>query len=100
MTVDFSTVDALNRCNVSELEKIGRSLNPQAPGSCEEFGRHVKKVEAALIHTYGIVAYVAMYQDRPSDAAELWSRMGDFCDLAINALRTLKERFPSCGTSE
>ncbi|HTG42959.1 MAG TPA: hypothetical protein VK633_00385 [Verrucomicrobiae bacterium] len=100
MTLDLATVDTLNRCNVSEMEKVGHALNPQVPGSCEEFGRHVKKVEAALIHTYSIVAYVSLHQKNPAEAAALWKHMGNFCDVAINALRTLKERFPFCGAPE
>jgi hypothetical protein len=100
MTLDLATVDTLNRCNLSEMEKVGKSLDPQAPEACEQFGRHVKKVEAALIHTYGIVAYVAVYQTSPGDAAKLWKLMSEFCEVALNVLRNMKERFRYCGTPE
>jgi hypothetical protein len=82
------------------MEKVGRALNPENPRSREAFGHQVRKVQAALIHTYGLVAYVAVYQKSPNDAAKLWHFMGEFCGLAINALRDLKERFPYCGAPE
>ena len=100
MTLDLTTVDALNRCSVSELEKAGQKLDPDAPGACEEFGRHVKKVEAALIHTYGLVAHIALYQESPAEAAQLWKQMGEFCAVTLIVLRQMKERFPHGGTPE
>lgn len=100
MTLDLSTVDILNRCNVTEMKKAGDLLDPQVPGACVEFGRHVKRVEAAIIHTYGLVAYLALYQEEPAEAARLWKQMGEFCETALTALSDLKERFPYCGTPE
>lgn len=98
MTLELDVVDTVNRCNISELEKLGESLDPQRPDSCDKFGEHVAGVQAALVHTYRIVSYVAVRTDDPKLAAQHWKQMGEFCDLALNALKTLKEKFPYCGT--
>ncbi|MDB6041022.1 MAG: hypothetical protein JWM99_4863 [Verrucomicrobiales bacterium] len=100
MMVDLATFETLNRCNVSEMEKVGNSLSPENPTACDEFRVHLKKVEAALIHTYSLVAYLALYQKNPIDAAELWKFMSKFSDLTINTLKTIKGKFPYCGAPE
>lgn len=100
MTVDFKDVDALNRCDVSEMERFGNQLDPELPESCEEFGQHVQKVQAALIHTYAMIARSAVRKENPADAAALWEIMRDFCDFTVEKLENLKERFPLCGTPE
>lgn len=100
MTLDLDTVDTLNRCSLSEMEKVGHSLNPQMPDSCGQFRGHVKKVEAALIYTYGLVSFIAVHRKDPFDAANLWKQMSAFCEAALTTLREMKDRFPYCGTPE
>jgi len=100
MIVDLAALETVNRCNVSEMEKVGKALNPENRAACELFGHQVKNVEAALIHTYRLVSYVAVNQESPAKAAELWKSMGEFSDLAINALRDIKGQFPYCGAPE
>ncbi len=98
MTLEMDVVDTVNRCNISEMEKLGESLDPQQPGACEKFGAQVAGVHAALVHTYRIVSFVGVRTENPKIAAQYWKRMGEFCDLALSALKTLKEKFPYCGT--
>src|SRR4051794_31246434 len=95
---DLDVVDAVNRCNISEMEKFGETLDPQSPESCANFGRYVSGVQAALVHTYRIVAYVAVREESPKQAAAHWRKMSEFCDLALEALKNLKDKFPYCGT--
>ena len=99
MTSELEIVDAVNRCNISEMEKIGAELNPDAFGSCQVFSVHVEAVHAALVHTFRIVSYVSIREPDPAKAAAHWRKMSQFCDLAIKALKKLKDKFPNCGTS-
>ncbi len=98
--IDLKVVDALNRCNVSEMELVGSTLDPSLEDSCEKFGRKVSIVQAALVHTYGIVAFAAVREKNPEQAVILWETMSAFCDVALIALKSLKEKFPHCGTPE
>jgi hypothetical protein len=81
------------------MEKIGTALDPAAYGSCETFATHVHRVEAALAHTFQLVAYVSIREADPAKAAAHWRKMSQFCDLAIKALKKLKDKFPNCGTN-
>lgn len=100
MMIDLKVVDALNRCNVSDMERVGRELDPSVHNSCQKFGVKVSEVQSALVHTYGIVAFLAVREKNPKQAAALWKDMSDFCDVALTALKGMKERFPHCGTPE
>ena len=100
MMIDLKVVDAFNRCNVSEMERVGKALDPSMEDSCAKFGRMVSIVQSALVHTYGIFTFAAVREKDPKQAAILWESMSDFCDVALNALKSLKEKFPHCGTPE
>jgi hypothetical protein len=93
-------LDAVNRCQISEMEKAARELDPGSPDSCIQFGRHVQNVQAAIIHTYQIVAYQAIRDKDPAVAAARWKAMSDFCDAALATLKDLKNAHPHCGTPE
>jgi hypothetical protein len=99
MTSELDLVDTVNRCNISEMEKVGTELDPDDVNSCQTFAVHVNGVHAALIHTYRIVSYVAIRETDPGRAAEHWKKMSQFCDLTIKALKKLKDKFPNCGTN-
>ena len=99
MTLNQDLVDAVNLCSISEMEKDGRELDPKNPDSCTAFAEHVTRIQVALMHTYQIVAYAAVREPSPVQAAEHWKKMARFCDLALTVLKDAKERFPSCGTS-
>jgi hypothetical protein len=100
MMIDMALVDTLNRSNVSDMEKTGDSLDPKEEGSREIFGQKVSMVQGALIHTYAILSLAAIRERNPKDAAAIWCRMTDFCDVALKVLSRLKEKFPLCGTPE
>ena len=100
MMIDLEVVNTVNRCNVSEMQKVCQLLDPKMEDSCAKFGKHVITVQAALMHTYRIVTFVAVHEKNPAQAAALWKQMGEFCDHALGALKSLKERFPKCGTPE
>lgn len=99
MTSELDLVDTVNRCNISEMEKVGAALDPNHHDSCQTFAIHVQGVHAALLHTYRIVAYAAVREADPGRAALHWKRMSEFCELAIKVLKKVKDKFPNCGTS-
>jgi hypothetical protein len=100
MTDIGEVLDSVNRCQIAEMEKKARELDPAQSGSTAEFSRQVRNVQAAIIHTYQITAYSSLRQADPMSAAALWKAMSDLCDRALGVLRTLKDTYPGCGTNE
>ena len=98
--VNLDLIETVNRCQVAEMERIGKELNPQEYGAGEQFARQVERVQAAIVHTYQVVAFAAFRQSDPKAAAMLWQHMSSFCDLALGVLKTLKDRYAHCGTPE
>ena len=100
MAINLEQLNSVNRCQISEMEKAGRELDPGKHGSCEEFARHVRGVQSAIEHTYQFTAYHAVRQKRPADAAELWMEMSKLCESALGVLKNLKDIYPQCGAPE
>ena len=93
-------LNSVNHCQISEMEKAGDTLDPNAYESCTEFSRHVRNVQAAIVHTYQMVAHKAVRESDPGKAAVLWKEMGELCDEALKQLKRLKDVYPTCGTQE
>lgn len=93
-------LNTVNRCQITELEKKGRELDPGKHGSCEEFAYHVRNVQAVIMHTYQISAFRALQEKEPSVAAQIWKEVSELCNAALNVLRTLKDVYSGCGTPE
>jgi hypothetical protein len=91
---------SVNRCQVAELEKAGKQLDPSAYDSCAVFGQHVRNVQAAVIHTYQLISFAAIRETDPAKAMSLWEEMVRFCEDALNVLSGLREVYPQCGTHE
>lgn len=64
------------------------------------FTRQVKQVEGVLRNTYGIAASLAKKAETLEEVAEIWGQMSELCDQALQALRTLKDKYADCGTPE
>jgi hypothetical protein len=82
------------------MQKAGQDLIPDEHGACEAFSEHVRSVQGAVVHTYQITAFAAVREQDPKRAAERWKEMVKFCDAALEATKTLKDRFPLCGTPQ
>ena len=93
-------ISCVNRCQIAELEKVGKDLDPGAYDACVVFSRHVRNVQAAVTHTYQIIAFAAVRQADPGKAAALWKDMIQVCELALHALKDLKSAYAQCGTHE
>jgi hypothetical protein len=98
--ISLETLGSINRCQIHEMEMAGQHLDPAVEGSCKEFGHKVRNVQAAIIHTYQVVAHLAIQQADAAGAAVLWREMNELCDAALVALRDLKGKYPYCGTPE
>jgi hypothetical protein len=96
----LEVLSSVNRCQIAEMEKKGKELDPAQYGSCEKFSHCVRNVQAAIIHTYQITAFRSLKESDPKLAAEIWKSMSDFCNSALIVLKTLKDIFPGCGTLE
>ena len=99
-SLDLEVLNSVNRCQISEMEKAGSTLDPNVSESCTEFSRHVRNVQAAIVHTYQMVAHQAIRESEPGKAAVLWREMGELCDDALKRLKELKDIYPGCGTQE
>lgn len=100
MTDALDVLDTVNKCQVDRLKKAGQELDPQTQSDCAVFTRIVSDVQAAVIHTYQMTAVASMREADPKAAAALWKKMSDFCDSTLIVIRTVKAKYPHCGTSE
>ena len=91
---------SVNRQQLEAMQKAGEALDPKSVESCRAFGDAVRKVESAIIHTYQLVASIAVKESDPGRAADAWRCMNEFCDEALAKLRDRKGAHPSCGTPE
>lgn len=96
----LETLTTVNQCQLSEMEKAATVLDPEVEDSCIQFGQHVRNVQAAIIHSYQIAAFLAIREAEPGKAAEHWKWMDNLCDSALRILKRLKDVYPHCGTPE
>ena len=100
MGINAEHLNSVNRCQVAEMEKLGKQLDPKAETSCKVFGVQVRKVQAAVIHTYQITAFASLREADPALAATLWKSLMEFCENALRVLQSLKDLYPYCGAPE
>jgi len=100
MAITLEYLNLVNRCQIAEMEKAAEEIDQKNPGWCEPFSKEVRNVQAAVIHTYHLTAFASLRESDPAKAAMLWKEMVTFCEEALTSLKTLKDRFPLCGTSE
>ena len=99
--VSFDDLLQINRPQIDEMQRIGDSFSdPNVPGACEAFTRQVKIVESILIQTYGLGTALAKRAEELREVAEIWNGMSSFCNVAFQALSSLKDKFPYCGTPQ
>lgn len=99
-SIKLEDLNAVNRGQISELAKAGRTLDPGRNDSSVQFTKLVKNVEAVIRHTYQLTAHAAIREADPAKAAVLWNEMEELCKAALNDLKGLKEIYPQCGTPE
>jgi len=99
-SIILEDLNAVNRCQISEMAKAGRTLDPQWNDSGVQFTKLVRNVEAVIRHTYQLTAHAAIRDADPAKAAIVWKEMEELCQAALTELKELKEVFPQCGTPE
>ena len=93
-------ISTVNRRQLGDMEIAGKQLDPSQTESCAAFGVHVRNVQAAIVHTYALVAHASVNEATPEAATALWKAMIEQCDDALRVLRKLKDLYPDCGTPE
>ena len=100
MGITLEHLDSVNRCQIAEMEKAAKQLDPNKSGSDAAFSIHVRNVQAAVIHTYQLTAFASLREPDAANAALQWKDMTRFCESALTVLRLLKDVYPGCGTPE
>lgn len=99
--LSFDELIEAGRPPLAEMERVGNAFgDPRTEAACIALSRQVLFVEATVRQTYGYAAKLARRADTLEEAAEVWRRMGAFCDATIQMLSGLKDRYPNCGTGE
>lgn len=99
--LSFDELLAIAEPQVRELQRVGDSFpGPDAPGACEAFSRQVRLLEGTVVTNYRVAAALAREAQDLKEAAELWRRMSQFCELILQVLAELKDKYPTCGTPE
>jgi hypothetical protein len=84
---------SVNRCQVEQMEKAAERQDP-----CEEFFNHVRNVQASIINTYQVTAFVSLRERDPMVAASAWKRMRELCENALRVIGLFRMAYPNCGT--
>jgi hypothetical protein len=100
MTIELETIQELNRCQISDMKKVGESLDPAHPDSCGVFSQKVFNLQCALVNTYQIVAHLSLKEPDPGKAALMWKQISEVCDMALSTLKQLKDVYPHCSASD
>jgi hypothetical protein len=99
--LSFDDLFRINRPQIDEMRRVGESFpNDQAPGACEAFSCQVRVVEGLLIQSYRIAVALAKKTEDLPEVAEIWRQMSSLCNLTLEALASLKDKYPYCGTPQ
>jgi hypothetical protein len=99
--VSFEDLLRINRPQVDYMQKIGEAItDPNSLDACEIFTKQVRIVEGLLIQTYGIAAEFSKRAADLQEIADIWSSMAMFCNVVLQTLSLLKDKFPYCGTPQ
>ena len=100
MDTCLEVLNSVNQCQIDRMEKVGRDMDPSQQGSFETFSQQVQQVQAAIIHTFQVAAYLSLHEPEPSAAAMIWKQVSRLCDHALAVLRQLRDKYPDCGTPQ
>jgi hypothetical protein len=95
---NLDILEAVNRSQIDQLKNAGLELDPAVDRA--RFSKHVSNVQAMVVHTYQLIAWQAVRQPDPKEAARFWKAMTELCDAALTVLKEYKSVYPHCGTPE
>ncbi len=97
--VSFADLVEIHRPQIEEMQRVGHAFSdPTAPNAGDAFSHQVKLVEGTLRQTYREAAALAKRTLDLEEVKEIWSQMSAFCGATIQALTTLKGKYPGCAT--
>jgi len=97
----FNDILQIGQPQIDEIQRVGNSFpSADIQGACAAFARQVRLLEGVVVNNYMVAAALARKADELKDVAEVWSRMSQFCQSALQVLAQLKDKYPSCGTPE
>ncbi len=96
MNAEMELIYSSNRCDLEELKRL---QGEPATEDCEAFDELILRIQASVIYTYQITAFLAIRLADPSEAAKHWQYMVAYCDSALTTIRKLKDNTPQCGAA-
>ena len=99
--LSFKDLIEINQPQIAEMQRVADSFaSSEMPGACETFSKQVRVIEGVLTQTYGVATVIARKTADLKEVAEIWDRMGFFCNSSLHILAALRHKFPYCGTSQ
>ena len=99
--LEFSAIVETEKPQIEDLLKVAeRYPDPAAMDAREAFSKQVRAVEGLITNTYRVAVAFARKANDPHEESETWRCMGGLCNMAIQILSTLKEKYPYCGTPQ
>ncbi|MCI0642042.1 MAG: hypothetical protein L0Y70_23440 [Gemmataceae bacterium] len=99
--VSFEDLIQIHRPQIEEMQRVGESFShPDSPDACQSFTHQVRMVEGTLRQTYREASALARRTEDLREVSDIWSRMSSFCNFALQALASLKDKYSNCGTAE
>lgn len=97
--LEFSEFVQLTTPHVEALNSVAEQYpDSLAPGACEAFSHQVRIVEGLIVSHYTMAATLAKRSESLGEIATLWQQMGSLCNTALITVKSLKDRYPYCGT--
>jgi hypothetical protein len=98
-SLSYEEVIDAGRPRLTELRRVVQFLAEEgAPQPEAAFARELIAVEASLRQTYGLVAQMARKAESLDEVADIWRRMGAYCEAALQILTEQQKKDPGLGT--
>ncbi len=99
--LSFHDILECGRPQIDEMQKVGDSYSSrEEEGACVAFTRQINLLEGVVLQSYRVAVTLARKADDLNEVAEIWGKMSQFCETALQALARLKDKYPECGTPE
>ena len=94
--VSFEDLLEIHRPQIDEIRRFGEAI-PNGPTAEGTLANHIRALEGTLRQTYREAAALAKRTDELQEIAEIWNRMSLFCNLALEALGSFRDRYAQAG---
>src|SRR6266480_2219495 len=90
----------LTQREIEETIKVANRFNPSVTASCTEFYKQVRLLESSVVCAYKIAVFLGKRTTDLRELCDLWKTASEICDAILNALKSVKDSHPQCGTPE